>query len=380
LHVRRGRVVGRHGFILEKVEPLTAAQLAARVVETHYGDSPLGVPREVLIATPPDEVGTYEAWLGERRSGRVQIRVPLRGRKRSLLDVANKNAAEQLSRHRTRRVADLTSRATALDEIQRYLGLREPPLRIECYDMSHLQGTDYVGSMVVMEDGLLKRSDYRRFKVTAVAGNDDYGAMHEVLTRRLRRLDEAPRHASEGRPTRFAYPPQLLLLDGGKGQLGVGIEVLAELGLEDRLEVASLAKQFEEIFVPGRPDPIRIPRDSEAIYLLQQIRDEAHRFAISYHRELRAKRMVRGALDDIPGLGPARRARLADELGGVRAVRAASREQLGELEWLPDRVADAVYARLHPGGRAREVAVQAIGTDEPISDGIVATTATGSGR
>jgi excinuclease ABC subunit C len=202
--------------------------------------------------------------------------------------------------------------------------------------------------MVVMEDGLPKRSDYRRFKVTAVQGNDDYGAMHEVLTRRLRRLDEESAERSDGKRHRFAYPPQLLLLDGGKGQLSVGEAVVAELGLEGRVALASLAKQFEEVFVPGRSEPIRIPRDSDAIYLLQQIRDEAHRFAITFHRERRGKRMRQGALDNVPGLGQSRRERLVREMGGVRQVQAASREELAKLVWLPARVADALYAHLHP--------------------------------
>ncbi len=348
LHVRRGRVVGRHGIILEKVEPLGTAELVGRVLETHYAETPLGIPRAVLVPSLPEDPETYAAWLSGRRGSKVEIRIPQRGRKRELLDVARRNAAEQLARHRLRRTSDLTSRALALEELQRYLGLSRPPLRIECYDMSHLSGTDYVGSMVVMEDGLPKRSDYRRFKVTAVQGNDDYGAMAEVLTRRLRRLDEPPKAAELGRATRFAYPPNLLLIDGGKGQLSAVVRVIAELGLSDRLEVASLAKQFEEVFVPGRDAPIRIPRDSDAIYLLQQIRDEAHRFAITFHRELRGKRMTRGALDGVVGLGEKRRKRLLADLGGVGKVKAASRADLRELPWLPDTVADAVFDHLHP--------------------------------
>ncbi|MGA3215799.1 MAG: excinuclease ABC subunit UvrC [Acidimicrobiales bacterium] len=369
LHVRRGRVVGRHGFIVEKVEPLTSAQLVGRVLEQHYAETPIGIPRELLVPEPPEEVATYEEWLSGLRGGRVVVRVPKRGRKRELVVTARQNAEDQLKRHRLRRASDLTSRAVALEELQAALGLREAPLRIECYDMSHIQGTDYVGSMVVFEDGLPKRSDYRRFKVSAVQGNDDYGAMYEVLTRRLRRLLETPpslergdsagadlsrddggepspdgRHRSKAR---FAYPPQLLLLDGGKGQLGVGVRVLEELGLSDKVAVASLAKQLEEVFVPGRSDPVQIPRDSEAIYLLQQARDEAHRFAISFHRELRGKRMTRGALDGIAGLGPARKRRLISEMGGVRAVQAASLDDLLALAWLPEAVGRSVYEHLH---------------------------------
>ncbi len=368
LHVRRGRVVGRHGFIVEKVEPLTSAQLVGRVLEQHYAETPIGIPRELLVPELPEDVATYEAWLSGLRGGKVTVRVPQRGRKRELVATARSNAEDQLKRHRMRRASDLTSRAVALEELQRELGLHEAPLRIECYDMSHIQGTDYVGSMVVFEDGLPKRSDYRRFKVSAVQGNDDYGAMYEVLTRRLRRLLETPASVAPGTDgagtgsgddaeafqdgrhrtkPRFAYPPQLLLLDGGKGQLGVGVRVLEELGLSDKVAVASLAKQLEEVFVPGRTDPVQIPRDSEAIYLLQQARDEAHRFAISFHRELRGRRMTKGALDGVAGLGPARKRRLISVMGGVRAVQAASLDDLLALAWLPEAVARAVYEHLH---------------------------------
>ena len=353
LHVRHGRVVGRNGFILEKVEPMSPEQLTGRVLETNYGETPLVIASEVLVDVLPEEHAIYADWLSGRRGLRVSIRAPKRGRRRRLLDTAISNAKEQLVRHRTHRAGDLTSRAQALEQLRNYLGLRTSPLRIECYDMSHLQGTNYVGSMVVMEDGLLKRPDYRRFKVNSVAGNDDYGAMHEVLLRRLRRIDEPEHAGEEGRPTRFSYPPQLLLLDGGKGQLGVGIEVVRQLGLEGRVELAALAKQFEEVYVPGRADPIRIPRDTEAIYLLQQIRDEAHRFAISFHRELRNRRMTKGALDDVAGLGPKRRRRLLSEFGTVRAIRAASLEELHAIDWLPDPVADTLYEHLHTQSSAR---------------------------
>ncbi|MGA8295660.1 MAG: excinuclease ABC subunit UvrC [Acidimicrobiales bacterium] len=352
LHVRHGLLVGRNGFILEKVEPVSMPDFLQRVLEQHYAETPLGIAREVLVPEEPSEVGTYAQWLSERRGGPVAIKVPIRGRKRALIRVAENNAKDQLARHRTRRATDLSSRARALEQLREYLDLRESPLRIECYDMSHLQGSDYVGSMVVMEDGLMKRSDYRRFKVRAVAGNDDYAAMGEVLERRLRRLvDPKPGTASDAegrRPRRFAYPPQLLLLDGGKGQLSTGVRVIEELGLSDRVDVAALAKQFEEVFVPGRSEPIRIPRDSEAIYLLEELRDEAHRFAIGYHREIRGRRMRPDPLSQVPGLGATRRRRLVAEFGSVRALRDASRDALLGLSWLPDSVGNAVYERLHP--------------------------------
>jgi excinuclease ABC subunit C len=359
LHVRHGRVVGRQGFVLEKVENLGAADLVARALGQHYAETPLGVPREVLVPEMPAEHEAYLAWLAGRRGSRVAIHVPRRGRRRALVALAEQNAAEQLARHRTRRATDLAARARALEELQAHLGLAEAPLRIECYDMSHLQGSDYVGSMVVMEDGLTKRSDYRRFKVAGVAGNDDFAAMEEVLTRRLRRLVGPTTPVDDGaasRHRRFAYPPQLLLLDGGKGQLGVGVRVLAALGLEGRVAVAALAKQFEEVFVPERSDPVRIPRDSEAIYLLQELRDEAHRVAVSYHRELRGRRMRPDALEGVRGLGEARRRRLLAAFGSLRALRAASAEELRRLTWLPDDVAAAVFARLHPAAPAGRVA------------------------
>jgi excinuclease ABC subunit C len=214
--------------------------------------------------------------------------------------------------------------------------------------MSHIQGSDYVGSMVVMEDGLPRKSEYRRFKVREVPGNDDFAAMEEVLTRRLTAyLDERSRPVSD-RPGKFAYPPQLLLVDGGKGQLGVAVRVLEELGLENEIPVASLAKRFEEVYVPGRSDPVRVPRGSEALYLLQRIRDEAHRFAITYHRQLRGKRMTRSPLDDVKGLGPTRKKRLLKEMGSARAVTRASLDELKALPWLPDSVAEAVHDALHP--------------------------------
>ena len=218
--------------------------------------------------------------------------------------------------------------------------------------MSHLQGTDYVGSMVVFEDGLAKRSDYRRFKVKSVPGNDDYAAMEEVLTRRLTALKQPHDVPADGRPRRFAYRPNLIVVDGGKGQLGVAERVVRELGLQDQVELASLAKQFEEVYRPGSPEPVRLRRGSDALYLLQRLRDEAHRFAITFHRERRAKRMTKSILDDIPGLGPVRKARLVKELGGVNAVRAAPIEELPSRSWLPDEVGLAVYEATHnPGGQ-----------------------------
>jgi excinuclease ABC subunit C len=457
-YVRRGRVVGRKGLIVDKVEDLTRAQLVGRLIEQHYAEAALGIPPLIVVPDRPDDEDVLSAWLdrqrraeergadlsdllpgplpgsvtgdsgttrapsmgsdpegqsgpeeepveeapaedkdlsdvlegetpvpeaararGERGStprrsavgdvewwaasdryrversvnpearagAHVEIRVPQRGEKRSLLEMVTHNAGEEFTRHRLKRAADHNARARALNALQDALELPESPLRIECYDMSHLQGSDYVGSMVVMEDGTPRPSEYRRFKIKTVEGNDDFAAMGEVLTRRLTAYLSERDRPVEDRKRRFAYPPQLLLVDGGKGQLGVATRVLEELGLGAEIPAAALAKQFEEVFVPGRSDPIRIPRSSEALYLLQQIRDEAHRFAITYHRNLRGKRMTTSVLDGIPGLGPARRKRLVNELGGVAAVRSAPLESLTALSWLPDEVAGAVYAKIH---------------------------------
>jgi excinuclease ABC subunit C len=346
--VRKGRVVGRKGFVVDKVEDVTSAGLVANILEQLYAeDQPLGVPKQVLVPEEPDDPELYQHWLGELRGSLVAVRVPQRGDKRALLETVVRNAQEEFARHRLRRAADHNSRARALNELQEHLGLPFAPLRIECYDMSHIQGTDYVGSMVVMEDGLAKKSDYRRFRIKSVPGNDDFAAMEEVLTRRLTAYLQERRRPPSDRPGKFAYPPQLLLVDGGRGQLSVAVRVVEELGLAEEIPVAALAKRFEEVYLPGSPEPVRIPRQSEALYLLQRVRDEAHRFAIGYHRQLRGRRMTTSSLDGIPGLGETRRKRLVKELGGVKAVKQASIEDLKALSWLPDAVAEAVWEKLH---------------------------------
>ena len=370
--VRKGRVVGRLGFLLDKVMDLAPGQTVAAVLEQLYGDEPaVGYPKTVLVPTLPEDLDVYRKWLTMQRGSRVDIRVPQRGPKRELAETVPRNATEEFTRHRLRRASDHNSRAKALNELQESLELPTAPLRIECYDMSHLQGTDYVGSMVVLEDGLPRKSEYRRFKIRGVPGNDDFpgpgggvatapphnppgpgnddfAAMEEVLTRRFTNyLEDRDKPVAER--GRFAYPPQLLLVDGGKGQLGVATKVLADLGLTDEIPVASLAKRFEEVYLPGHSDPVEVRRGSEALFLLQRIRDESHRFAIGYHRQLRGKRMTRSALDGIPGLGEKRKVRLVKELGGVRAVQAAELDTLRALPWLPDAVADEVYRSLHGG-------------------------------
>jgi excinuclease ABC subunit C len=368
-HVRRGRVVGTHGSIVDKVEDVGTAGLLARVLGQMYGEAPVpGWPKALLVPEMPEGAEALAAWLTGLRGSTVEIRVPQRGDKRALAETVAHNAAEALTRHRTRRASDHNARSRALAELQALLALPVAPLRIECYDMAHLQGTDYVGSMVVLEDGLPARREYRRFAIRTVAGNDDYAAMREVLSRRLRAYlaerdaptegggaeRDAPAEgggAERDAPTRraaakFRYPPQLLLVDGGKGQLSVAVEVVRELGLADTIPVAALAKEHEEVFVPGSGVPVRVPRGSEALYMLQVVRDEAHRFANAFHRERRGTRMTRSALDGVPGLGPVRRDRLVAHFGTVAKVRAASLEDLLALGWLPEAVARGVYARL----------------------------------
>ena len=367
-HVRAGRVVGRSALFVDKVEDLAPDALVERLLVDLYADAASGVPRQILVPTMPADLDAVVEYLGERRGGPVAVRVPVRGPKRALLETVQHNAGDAFVRHRMQRTSDHNSRARALEALQRELKLPDAPLRIECYDMSHLQGTDYVGSMVVFEDGLPKKSDYRHFKVATVPGNDDYAAMEEVLTRRLTALLDDERSAREPAGTagpgdgsadegsgvvapatrrRFAYPPQLLLVDGGLGQLHVGMRVLDQLGLTDRVPIASLAKSFEEVYLPGSSEPVRLPRQSEALYLLQRLRDEAHRFAISYHRTLRGKRMTVGALDGVTGLGPKRRSRLVEQFGGLGELRKVGRDELMGLSWLPAAVGSAVYERLH---------------------------------
>lgn len=342
-HVRNGRVVGRNGFILDKVLELDAPALMSRALEELYYDEPaLGVPPLVVLPVEPDDPELFGSWLTEVSGTRVTLKVPKRGDKKALAETVTQNAQEVMVRHRLKRASDHNSRARALNELQKALRLPDAPLRIECYDMSHLQGSDYVGSMVVFEDGLARKSEYRRFKIREVEGNDDFAAMEEVLTRRFSNY-VADRELPVSERGKFQYPPQLLLVDGGKGQLSVAVRVLDRLGLTDEIPVASLAKRLEEVFLPGASDSIMLNRQSDALFLLQQLRDESHRFAISYHRQLRNKRVATSALDDVPGLGPKRRQRLIQELGGVGGVKSASLDELKSLSWLPDQVAVAVH-------------------------------------
>ena len=349
--VRKGRVIGRNGFVLDKVEDVSPELLVDRILENVYGDEPaLGIPKQVLVPVLPESHEAVEKWLSDVRTTQVSVRVPQRGDKRELQETVTMNATKELARHRLKRSADQHSRSLALNDLQQLLKLPHFPLRIECYDMAHLHGTDYVGSMVVLEDGLPAKTEYRRFKIKDVPGNDDYAAMREVLMRRLsayKKERDLPISERGSKPGKFAYPPQLILVDGGKGQLGVAIDVVKELGLENEIPVASLAKRLEEVFVPNLSLPVDVPRGSEALFMLQVIRDEAHRFANTFHRQLRGKRMKVSGLDGIPGLGAARKEKLMQVFGSMKALREASAEEILAQSGLPQVVSQAVFSALH---------------------------------
>jgi excinuclease ABC subunit C len=340
LRVRRGRVVGRLGTIVDKVEPLENPELIGQMLRELYGDET--PPKLVLVQEMPPDQEVREAWLSDRHGSRVKLRVPQRGTKRRLMETTHTNAADAFARHRLRRQSDHNARARALRSLQDALDLPEAPLRIEAYDISTIQGTNTVGSMVVLEDGLPKRSAYRRFKVKTVVGQDDFASMEEVLRRRFEAyLAERDRPVEER--GKFSYPPSLVLIDGGPGQLARAVKVLDELDL--MIPAAGLAKKMEEVYLPGLADPLRIPRDEEALHLLQRVRDEAHRFAITYHRKLRGKSMVDSTLDDVPGIGPTRKKQLLRAFGSLKRMKEADMEALAAV--VPRGVAEDLYAALH---------------------------------
>jgi excinuclease ABC subunit C len=358
-YVRGGRVVGRKGWTADRVEAMDTPELLERFLQQLGAERAEDLPREILVPEPPRDPELLKQALTDMRreasgrTGRVRIRVPQRGAKREFLERVRENAVEAFGQHRLKRAKDFNARSQSLRELQEALELAEAPLRIECYDISQLQGRDAVGSMVVLEDALPRKSDYRRFKIKGVVGQDDYAMVHEVLTRRLRRLHSARGEAAAGPDGgaggsgggKFDQPPDLILIDGGKGQLGAARRAMAEVGVED-VPVAALAKRLEEVFLPDREDPVVLPRGSEALFLLQRIRDEAHRFAVRYHRTLRGKRMTASAFDDVPGVGPARRKALLEHFGTLDRVRAASEEELAEVEGISTSLARTIVAHL----------------------------------
>jgi excinuclease ABC subunit C len=404
-YVRGGRIRGQRGWVVDKVEAVTTADLVEHFLIQIYSESD-SVPREVLVPALPPEADAMTELLSEQRGGPVRLRVPRRGDKKALLETVARNATEALKQHKTRRASDLTTRSRALREIQEALELAEAPLRIECYDVSNLQGSNVVASMVVFEDGLARKSEYRRFTIRAVDGQDDVRSVHEVITRRFRRylaesekfgeldalgddpeaaaaagagqdgvvgangaagpggpvdgaadgdgedgLDPAahqPIDPETGRPRKFAYPPNLVVVDGGPPQVAAARRALDELGIDD-IAVCGIAKRLEEIWLPGDPDPVILPRNSEGMFLVQRVRDEAHRFAINFHRQRRSKSMTVSELDSVPGLGPARRSALLKHFGSLKRLKEATPEQIAEVPGIGLRGATQIAAALHGG-------------------------------
>ncbi len=375
-YVRGGRVRGQRGWVLDKIEEVTRAGLVEQFLGQVYADTPAdaeavnaGIPREVLVPELPPDPATMSQWLAERRGGPVILRVPQRGDKKALLETVARNAGQTLALHKTRRASDLTTRSKALSEIQEALGLDDAPLRIECYDVSNLQGTHVVASMVVFEDGLARKSEYRRFAIKGLDGTDDISAIFEVITRRFRRylaerektgeldtLGDPDPEEEQGQDLsaertevtaarKFAYPPNLVVVDGGPLQADAAARALAELGIDD-IAVCGLAKRLEEVWQPGEEYPVILPRSSEGLYLLQRVRDEAHRFAITYHRAKRGKAATTSVLDDVPGLGPARRKTLLKHFGSVRKLSSASVEEIAAVPGIGPRLAATISAAL----------------------------------
>lgn len=388
-HVRGGRVRGQRGWVTDKVEDVDTAALVEHALQQLYGGGDGTVPREVLVPALPEPAGPVREWLAGLRGSQVDLRVPQRGDKKDLMATVQRNAQQALALHKTKRASDLTTRSRALQEIADALELDSVPLRIECFDISHLQGEDVVASMVVFEDGLARKSEYRRFQIKGFEGQDDVRSMHEVIGRRFRRYlqereqtgewavpeaddpgapedpaasgdhgaaaspDDAagpqvpagPVDPETGRPRRFAYPPQLLVVDGGQPQVAAAKRALDELGIDD-VALCGLAKRLEEVWLPGEDDPVVLPRSSEGLYLLQRVRDEAHRFAITYQRSKRSKRLTAGELDSVPGLGETRRQALLKHFGSLKKLRAATVDELCAVPGIGRRTAETVAAAL----------------------------------
>ncbi|MFD5054509.1 excinuclease ABC subunit UvrC [Streptomyces tendae] len=448
-HVRGGRVRGQRGWVTDKVEEITTGALVEHALQQLYGEeSGDAVPKEVLVPALPDPVEPVQQWLTERRGSGVSLRIPQRGDKKALMETVQRNAQQALVLHKTKRASDLTTRSRALEEIAEALDLDSAPLRIECYDISHLQGDDVVASMVVFEDGLARKSEYRRFQIKGFEGQDDVRSMHEVITRRFRRYlaekektgewadgedltdgdrpttgadttengadttengaaatengaaptenraasTHGPALADEpaltdgpalkdddGRPKRFAYPPQLVVVDGGQPQVAAAQRALDDLGIDD-IAVCGLAKRLEEVWLPREDDPVVLPRTSEGLYLLQRVRDEAHRFAITYQRAKRAKRFRSSPLDDVPGLGETRKQALIKHFGSVKKLRSATIDQICEVPGIGRKTAETVAVALAgatPAGPAVNTATGEIMDDD---DGAPETTADAPGE
>ncbi|WP_458243087.1 excinuclease ABC subunit UvrC [Streptomyces sp. MAI_2237] len=407
-HVRGGRVRGQRGWVTDKVEEITTGALVEHALQQLYGEEKGdSVPKEVLVPALPDPVEPVQEWLADRRGSGVSLRIPQRGDKKALMETVQRNAQQSLALHKTKRASDLTTRSRALEEIAEALDLDSAPLRIECYDISHLQGDDVVASMVVFEDGLQRKSEYRRFQIKGFEGQDDVRSMHEVITRRFRRylaekertgewvedghgdglvggaaeglqadletaleVDGLPSDGlknEDGRPKKFAYPPQLVVVDGGQPQVAAAKRALDELGIDD-VAVCGLAKRLEEVWLPEEEDPVVLPRTSEGLYLLQRVRDEAHRFAITYQRTKRAKRFRSSPLDDVPGLGDTRKQALLKHFGSLKKLRSATIDQICEVPGIGRKTAETIavaLAQAAPAAPAVNTATGEIMEEEP---------------
>ncbi|WP_432935792.1 excinuclease ABC subunit UvrC [Kribbella sp. CA-253562] len=377
-YVRGGRIRGQRGWIADKADgTATTGDLVSRFIQQMYAaETSDAIPREILVPVVPDDEAALTEWLSQLRGSRVAIRVPQRGDKKALMETVERNALQTLTMHKTKRASDLTTRNQALEEIQAALDLPEAPLRLECYDVSNLQGTEVVASMVVFEDGLPRKSEYRRFVIRGVEGQNDVASIAEVLTRRFKRLlderatltggaaagGESGGHESAGGPRvfgdetdaaaalidpetgrakKFSYAPGLVVVDGGPPQVAAARQAMDELGLGD-IPVCGLAKRLEEVWLPDEEDPVIFSRTSEGLYLLQRLRDEAHRFAITHHRSRRSKSMVESVLDDVPGLGEVRRKTLLRHFGSLRKLRQATVDEVAELPGFGRRTAESV--------------------------------------
>ena len=364
-HIRGGRITGERGWIADRSDDRDLAELLEPfLLQLYTGENP---PPPLILSSVPAEPELV-ALLEGMRGARVEVRVPVRGDKRTLLETVLRNAELSLQQQAARRASDLTTRNRALEEIADALGLAEPPLRIECFDISHTQGTEVVGSMVVFEDGLARKSDYRRFVIKSFEGSNDVAAMDEVLSRRLGRLlDERCRDEDEagpllvdpttGAPRKFSYAPALIVVDGGAPQVTAAARVLEELGLAGEIALCGLAKRLEEVWLPGEEYPVILPRASEGLYLLQRVRDEAHRFAITHHRGRRSKAMLSSALDAVPGLGEMRRKALISHFGSLKKLRGATPEEIAAVPGIGPKLAAAVHEAVSgTGGEAINLA------------------------
>ncbi len=377
-HVRGGRVRGQRGWVADRFDESGSEELIEQFLLQLYADTETtdrdALPKEILVPVLPPSTESLSRILTERRGSAVSIRVPQRGDKRALMETVGRNASETLIKHKTTRASDLSTRNRALEEIQEALELDVVPLRIECFDISNLQGTEVVASMVVFEDGLPRKSEYRRFVIRHVDGQNDVAAMHEVITRRFRRLIDDRSAMSQqiedsaeegpllidpitGAPRKFAYAPSLVVVDGGPPQVAAAAKALDELGISD-VALCGLAKRLEEVWLPDSDDPVILPRTSEGLYLLQRLRDEAHRFAITHHRSRRSKSMVESLLDQVPGLGEVRRKALITYFGSLKKVRAATVEEIAAVPGFGPKLALAIKEALAsaPQGEAVNMA------------------------